>query len=179
TKLFDSNKRDLARLRKVADKINELEPRIKQMSESDIKEWITQIRKEIRADVEKHGVTSSQVDNLLTRHLPEVFAITREAAVRTIGLRNYDVQMIGAIALHEGRIAEQKTGEGKTLGAVPALVLNALTGEGSHLITVNDYLARHGAAWMGPIYRYLGVTVGVLQHDLRGQARKDVYDCDV
>ncbi|MCB1185574.1 preprotein translocase subunit SecA [bacterium] len=179
TKLFDSNKRDLARLRKVADKINELEPRVQQMSETDVKERIAAIRKEIRAEVEKHGATSTQVDTILSKHLPEVFAITREAAVRTLGLRNYDVQMIGAIALHEGRIAEQKTGEGKTLGAVPALVLNALTGEGSHLITVNDYLARHGAEWMGPIYRYLGVTVGVLQHDLRGQPRKDVYGCDV
>ncbi|MCB1218832.1 preprotein translocase subunit SecA [bacterium] len=178
-KLFDSNKRDLARLRKVAERINELEQSIKALSEEQIKARIAEIRKEIRDGVERHGVTSKQVDDLLMKHLPEVFAMTREASVRTLGLRNYDVQMIGAIALHEGRIAEQKTGEGKTLGAVPALVLNALTGEGSHLITVNDYLARHGAEWMGPIYRFLGVTVGVLQHDLRGQLRKDVYDCDV
>ncbi len=84
--------------------------------------------------------------------------MTREASVRTTGLRNFDVQMVASIALHEGRIAEQKTGEGKTLSAVPALVLNGLTGRGSHLITVNDYLARHGAEWMGPIYRLLGLS---------------------
>jgi preprotein translocase subunit SecA len=178
-KLFDSNKRDLARLQKVVNKINALEADVQKLSETDIKKRILEIRTEVQATVEKHDLKAKPVDDLLMRHLPEVFAIAREAAVRTIGLRCYDVQMISAIALHEGRIAEQKTGEGKTLGAVPALALNALTGSGSHLITVNDYLSKHGAEWMGPIYRYMGLTVGVLQHDLRGQARNDVYNCDV
>ena len=178
-KLFDSNKRDLARLQKVVNKINDLEPASQALSEEQIKQRVLEIRREVEAVVEKHGLNTKPVEDILSRHLPEMFAMCREASIRTLGLRNYDVQMVGAIALHEGRIAEQKTGEGKTLGAVPALALNALTGSGSHLITVNDYLSRHGAEWMGPIYRYLGLTVGVLQHDLRGQDRRDVYDCDV
>ncbi|HES58199.1 MAG TPA: preprotein translocase subunit SecA, partial [Firmicutes bacterium] len=153
--LFDSNKRDLARLRKVVAVINDLEPRIQGLDDAAIHARIAAIREEIQAEVERHGNPSPRVEEAMKRHLPEVFAMCREAAVRTIGLRNFDVQMIASIALHEGRIAEQKTGEGKTLSAVPALVLNALTGRGSHLVTVNDYLARHGAEWMGPIYRFL------------------------
>lgn len=177
--LFDTNKRDLARLSKVVTEINALEPRMKQLAEQQFPERIAEIRRELHAVVEKHGNPHQKVDDALRAHLPEVFAMTREAAIRTTGMRNFDVQMVAAIALHEGRIAEQKTGEGKTLSAVPALVLNGLTGRGSHLITVNDYLARHGAEWMGPIYRMLGLSVGILQHSTRGQDRVKVYRQDV
>jgi preprotein translocase subunit SecA len=177
--LFDPGKRDLARLRKVIDQINALEPKIKQLSESQFRERIGEMRTDVQAAVEKHGWPAKEAEAVLSRNLPEVFALTREAALRTVGLRHFDVQLIGAMVLQEGRIAEQKTGEGKTMTAVPALVLNSLTGRGAHLITANDYLARHGAEWMGPIYRYLGISVGVLQHDTRGEARRNVYRQDV
>jgi preprotein translocase subunit SecA len=178
-KLFDSSKRDLARIGKIVTQINNLEPQVKALSDTQMRERLAALRAEVRATVEKHGNPSKEVDAQLNRVQPEVFALTREASVRTIGLRHFDVQLIGGTVLHEGRIAEQKTGEGKTLTAVPALVLNSLTGRGSHLITVNDYLARHGAEWMGPIYRHLGVSVGVLQHDTRGDEKRRVYSQDV
>ena len=111
--------------------------------------------------------------------MPEAFALTRESAKRFLGLRHYDVQLIGAAALHYGRIAEMKTGEGKTLVATLALVLNALDGMGSHLVTTNDYLARTGAEWMGPVYRGLGLTVGVIEHGHDNATRRDMYRRDV
>jgi preprotein translocase subunit SecA len=178
-KLFDSNKRALARMRKVVAVINYLEPQMQQLDDASFHARIAAIRQEIMAEVERHGNPSPKVDDAMKRHLPEVFAMCREASVRTIGLRNFDVQMIASIALHEGRIAEQKTGEGKTLAAVAPLVLNALTGRGAHLVTVNDYLASHGAEWMGPIYRFLGVGVDVLTHGVRGDKRRKVYQTEV
>ncbi len=187
-KLFDSNERDIARLRKEVVAINNFEPRAQAMSEAQMRERIDAIRTEIREQADKLGYTvidkehviiNPKIEALLKQHMPEVFALCREASVRTLGLRNFDVQMIASIALHEGRISEQKTGEGKTLTAVPALVLNGLTGRGSHLITVNDYLSKHGAEWMGPIYRMLGVSVGVLQHSTPIRGRQDVYSQEV
>ncbi len=187
-KLFDSNKRDLARLEKMVKDINTLEPKAKALSQEQMRSRIDEIRQDIRSFIDKHGYTvpdgntfrlNPKVDEHLLKHLPEVFAMVREASVRTIGLRHYDVQLIAGIALHEGRIGEQKTGEGKTLTAVPPLILNGLTGRGAHLITVNDYLAKHGAEWMGPIYRYLGISLGVLQHETRIPQRKDVYSQEV
>ena len=178
-RIFDSNKRDLARLRKLAGGITDLEPQVQQLSDDQMRERIDEIRQEIQAVIAEHGNPHRKVDDALNHHLPEVFALCREAGVRTIGLRAFDVQLIAGIALHEGRIAEQKTGEGKTLSAVPALVLNSLTGRGAHLVTVNDYLASHGAEWMGPIYRSLGVSVGVLGHNVRGPQRYEVYRQDV
>lgn len=177
--LFDTNKRDLVRLGKIVTEINALEPQVQKLSSDRLRERTNEIRLELHAAVEKYGNPHAKVNEAMRRNLPEVFAICREASVRTTGLRNFDVQMIAAIALHEGRIAEQKTGEGKTLSAVPALVLNGLTGRGSHLITVNDYLARHGAEWMGPIYRLLGISVGILQHTTRGPERHKVYQQEV
>ena len=111
--------------------------------------------------------------------LPEAFATVREAAIRTLGQRHYDVQLIGGIALHRGEIAEMKTGEGKTLVATLAVYLNALEGKGVHVVTVNDYLARRDADWMGQIYRFLGMTVGVIVPNLTDQERRDAYDCDI
>ena len=109
--------------------------------------------------------------------LPEAFATVREAAIRTLGQRHYDVQLIGGIALHRGEIAEMKTGEGKTLVATLAVYLNALEGKGVHVVTVNDYLARRDADWMGQIYRFLGMTVGVIVPNLTDEQRRDAYDC--
>ncbi|MBN2082477.1 preprotein translocase subunit SecA [bacterium] len=177
--LFDSNKRDLARLRKTVAVINDLEPRVKDLSNAQMRERIDEIRREIQDTVAKNGNPHEKVEAAMKHHLPEVFALCRESSIRTTGMRNFDVQMIASIALHEGRIAEQKTGEGKTLAAVPALTLNSLTGRGSHLITVNDYLASHGAEWMGPIYRLLGISVGFLGHSVRGEKRHEVYKQDV
>ena len=111
--------------------------------------------------------------------LPEAFATVREAAIRTLGQRHYDVQLIGGIALHRGEIAEMKTGEGKTLVATLAVYLNALEGKGVHVVTVNDYLARRDADWMGQIYRFLGMTVGVIVPNLSDQERRDAYNADI
>ena len=111
--------------------------------------------------------------------LPEAFATVREAAIRTLGQRHYDVQLIGGIALHRGEIAEMKTGEGKTLVATLAVYLNALPGKGVHVVTVNDYLARRDADWMGQIYRFLGLTVGVIVPNLTDHERRDAYESDI
>ncbi len=113
--------------------------------------------------------------------LPEAFAVVREASVRVLGMRPFDVQVIGGMVLHEGKIAEMKTGEGKTLAATLPVYLNALTGEGVHVVTVNDYLARRDSEWMGGIYRFLGLSVGVIVHDLDKEGRRTAYGlgCDL
>ncbi len=111
--------------------------------------------------------------------LPEAFAVVREASKRKIGQRHYDVQLIGGIVLHQGKISEMKTGEGKTLTATLALYLNALSGKGATLVTVNDYLARRDSEWMSPIFNSLGLTVGCLQNHMGDQERKKQYECDI
>ena len=111
--------------------------------------------------------------------LPEAFAVVRETAKRELGQRHFDVQLIGGIVLHQGKIAEMKTGEGKTLTATLPLYLNALTGKGAHLVTVNDYLARRDAEWMAPIFNRLGLTVGILQNHMNDAERKEVYNADI
>ena len=111
--------------------------------------------------------------------LPEVFALVREASRRVLGMRHFDVQLLGGMVLHEGKIAEMKTGEGKTLVATLPVVLNALSGKGVHIVTVNDYLARRDAEWMGQIYRFLGLSVGVVVHGLTDEQRKEAYACDI
>ena len=111
--------------------------------------------------------------------LPEAFATVREASRRVLGMRHFDVQMIGGICLHEGKIAEMRTGEGKTLVATLAVYLNALTGNGVHMITVNDYLAKRDSEWMGRLYRSLGLTVGLIAHDMDFPSRKFAYNCDI
>src|SRR5258705_417824 len=115
----------------------------------------------------------------MTLRRSEAFATVREAAKRTIGQRHFDVQLMGGMVLHEGRIAEMKTGEGKTLVATLPVYLNALTGRGVHVVTVNDYLAKRDAAWMGAIYKFLGLNVGVIVHELDDEQRKRAYDADV
>ena len=116
-----------------------------------------------------------QLDSLL----PEAFALVREASKRTLGLRHFDVQILGGIALHEGQVAEMATGEGKTLVAILPAFLNALTGDGVHVVTTNDYLARRDAAWVGRVLRFLGLTVGVIQSDMTSAEKREAYRCDV
>ncbi len=166
-KLFDNNDREVKRLEnEVVARVNDLEPEIQKLD--DLAAAFAQLKR-------RHLEGEEPLEDLL----PEAFALTRESAVRNLGLRHYDVQLIGAAALHYGRIAEMKTGEGKTLVATLALALNALSGQGSHLVTPNDYLARTGAEWMGPVYRGLGVTVGVIEHDSLPEQRRDAYRRDI
>ncbi len=148
SKILDINQREIDRLSKIVAKINELESSVKKLKNKDFAK---------RTEEFKERVSKGES---LKELLPEAFALVREASFRAIGLRHYDVQLMAAIALFEGKVAEQKTGEGKTLSAVPALYLHALTGKGVHLVTVNDYLARRDAGWNGPIFHLLGLSVG-------------------
>jgi preprotein translocase subunit SecA len=158
-KIFGGNKQVVSKLQKVVDQINDLGPKYEALSDDQIKEQIQIWKTELKdKEYEKQ-------QEILNEILPDVFAITREAAKRSTGQRHYDVQVIGGITLHRGQIAEMKTGEGKTLTATLPLVLNALTGRGTHLVTVNDYLARWHASLMGPIYHALGLTVSSIQHE--------------
>jgi preprotein translocase subunit SecA len=187
-RLLDSNEKEVTRLQKIVSEISVLEPEMKKLKVADFAKKTAEFKERLAA--------GSTLDDLM----PQAFALVREAAFRTIGERHYDVQLVAALALHMGKVAEQKTGEGKTLSAIPALYLNALTGRGVHLVTVNDYLARRDAGWMGPIFHLLGVSVSAmiseqsflydpahndagavdwrLKH-LRPIARKDAYKVDV
>src|SRR5271157_2497840 len=147
--------------------INALEPEISALSDEALKARTEEFRKQL-AD----GKT---LDDILV----PAFATVREAAKRTLGQRHFDVQLIGGMVLHEGDIAEMKTGEGKTLVATLAVYLNALAGNGVHVVTVNDYLAHRDSDWMGRIYKFLGLTVGVIVHDLDDEERKTAYNCDI
>jgi preprotein translocase subunit SecA len=162
TRIFDSNEGELRRLKKVVEKINALEASTKALSDDALCQRTTEFRDRLAK-----GQTLDDI-------LPEAFASVREAAHRTIGQRHFDVQLMGAMALHKGHIAEMKTGEGKTLVASAALYLNALAGKGAHLVTTNDYLAKTGAGWMGPIYQHLGMSVAYIAHD-----KSAIYDPSV
>ncbi len=167
-KIFGTkNDRYLKSIRPLVDKVNSLEKDVSKLKDSEFPSKIAQYREE----VEK----GRPLDELL----PEVFALVREASKRTLGMRHFDVQVMGAIALHQGKIAEMKTGEGKTLVATMPLVLNALEGKGCHLVTVNDYLARRDAEWMGEIYRFLGLSVGVILSNMEDEDRKKAYAADI
>ncbi len=168
-KIFGSkNERYLRRLRPQAQRINALEPEMQQLEDAAFAARIAQYKK----DVQEGG---RSLDALL----PEVFALVREASRRVLGMRHYDVQLIGGMVLHKGKIAEMKTGEGKTLVATLAVVLNALSGKGVHVVTVNDYLASRDAAWMGKLYSFLGLTTGVIVHGLDDAERKAAYNADI
>jgi len=149
-KFLDSNEKEISQLRKIVDVINRHEPEMKKLKPGDFAKKTAEFKERLAA-----GTTPDEL-------LPEAFALVREASLRTIGQRHFDVQMIAATALHRGKVAEQKTGEGKTLSAIPALYLNALTGKGVHLVTVNDYLARRDAGWMGPIFHMLGMSTSAM-----------------
>ena len=147
-KIFDSNAREVRKLRKKVEEINALEPEVKKLSREEMLKKTQEFRERLRPLGEKKEMNQRAVEKALDEILPLAFALVREASVRTIGLRHYDVQMIGGIVLHQGRIAEMTTGEGKTLVATLPLYLNALLGKGAHLVTVNDYLAKRDAVWM-------------------------------
>ena len=151
----------------IVQQINDLEESIQALSDQELTAKTAALRNR-----NKEGAT---LDDLL----PEAFAIVREASVRTLGLRHFDVQLIGGIVLHRGMISEMKTGEGKTLMATLAVYLNALTGKGVHVVTVNDYLARRDADWMKPIFTALDMTVGVAVPEMTPSAKRAAYACDV
>jgi preprotein translocase subunit SecA len=177
------HERDVKRIQPSVEAINELEPEMQKLSDEQIGARTLELKSEVQARLE--GVERDDPD--FKRKLQEAvepalvpaFALAREAGRRTIGMRHFDVQLIGAIVLHHGKIAEMKTGEGKTLVATLAAYLNSLTGKGVHIVTVNDYLARRDAEWMGPIYSMLGLTVGVIVHDLDDAQRKAAYGADI
>ncbi|RUM36085.1 MAG: preprotein translocase subunit SecA, partial [Desulfobulbus sp.] len=168
TKVFGSkNDREIKALRKIVAQINELEPSIEPLSDEELQGKTGEFRERIAG--------GESLDDLL----PEAFAVCREAAKRVLGERHYDVQLIGAIALHRGMIAEMKTGEGKTLTSTAAVYLNALSGKGVHVVTVNDYLASRDVEWMGQVYRFLGLTTGSIVHDMDDESRREAYAADV
>ena len=207
----DAQKKTLKRMWKKAQEINKLEPKYEAMSDEELAEQTEEFKRKIdkalrvaRAEqgINKTGKKRPPVSDvkILNELLPEVFAVAREAAKRVAGLRPYDVQLIGGMVLHEGAVAEMKTGEGKTLVAMLPAYLNGLTGRGVHVVTVNDYLAQRDAGWNGPIYDFLGMSVGVIinnasyvydseyeneEHDderfrhLKPATRKEAYAADI
>ena len=162
-----SNDRYVAKLGKIVDAINSFEPTISALTDEELANQTVVFRKRLDE--------GTKLDDLL----PEAFATVREAAKRTLGQRHYDVQMIGGIALHRGEIAEMRTGEGKTLVATLAVYLNALPGKGVHVVTVNDYLAKRDAEWMGQVYKFLGLSVGIIVPNLIDHLRRDAYEADI
>ncbi|MBW2199944.1 MAG: preprotein translocase subunit SecA [Deltaproteobacteria bacterium] len=168
TKVFGSkNERELKKLQPIVEKINTFEPELQAMSDGQLKARTSQFKERL-----EKGESMEDV-------LPETFATVREASVRTLNMRHFDVQLVGGIVLHQGKIAEMKTGEGKTLAATLPAYLNALTGRGVHIITVNDYLARRDTEWMGQIYNFLGLSVGTILHGLDDNEHKAAYRSDI
>ena len=197
------NKRELQRVNPIVNKINSLESEISKLSDEELRQKTDKFKKYINSEREKrrHEIEelekrieeasfAQEKDRLKIRLktlknkifediLPEAFAVVREVAHRMLNMRHFDVQLIGGIVIHEGKIAEMATGEGKTLVATLPAYLNALTGEGVHIVTVNDYLAKRDREWMGPVYEFLGLSVGVIQHDMPPEERKKAYSCDI
>ena len=193
-KLFDTNDKQVRKLRPIVDQVNKLEEQTKNLTDKGVREKTDYFRSELKK------LSEDDQEKYLNEILPETYALVREAALRTLKQRHFDVQLMAGIVLHQGKIAEQKTGEGKTLTATLPLYLNSLTGKGVSLVTPNDYLARHGAGWMGPVYDYLGATVGVIMQErafvfdpayngtefedayavhLKEVPRQEAYKCDV
>ncbi|MBA3885414.1 MAG: preprotein translocase subunit SecA [Acidobacteria bacterium] len=162
-----ANDRELKRLRPLVAAINAHEPATEALSDDQLREQTAEFKQRV--------ANGESIDDLL----PEAFAVVREAGRRALNMRHFDVQLIGGVVLHRGKIAEMKTGEGKTLVATLPAYLNALEGKGVHVVTVNDYLARRDSEWMGRIYRFLGMSVGVIQHELNDQERQAGYACDI
>src|SRR3989441_1053692 len=184
TKVFgSSNQRYLKSIQPIVDQINELEPAIKKLSDEQLRARTAEFKEQLQravADVTDMDERKRREREALDEILPEAFAIVREASVRTTGMRHFDVQLIGGIVLHQGKIAEMRTGEGKTLVATLPAYLNALTGRGGvHVITVNDYLASRDAEWMGQIHRFLGLEVGCIQNDMDDFERQSAYAADI
>ena len=164
---LDDNAREIKKLQRTVDEINKLEREISALSEAELKGKTAEFRERL-----DRGQTLDEI-------LPEAFAVVREASRRVLGMRHFDVQLMGGIVLHQGRIAEMKTGEGKPLVATLPVYLNALTGKGVHVVTVNDYLARRDSEWMGQIYKYLGLSVGLIVHGLDWAERRQAYAADI
>jgi len=197
------SKRELAKMKPLVDKINGLEKGISALSDEELGRKTEEFKKQIASSAEKVRPELEEIEKkidesgfpqekdklrykrrllinrMFEETLPEAFAVVRETARRTIRMRHFDVQLLGGLVMHEGRIAEMATGEGKTLVATLPAYLNALTGEGVHVVTVNDYLARRDRDWMGPVYEFLGLSVGVIQHDMPPEERKKAYNCDI
>ncbi len=161
------NERDLKKMLPLIERINSYEPKMIALSDAELRAKLEEFRK-------RHS-DGETLDELL----PEAFAVVREAGKRTLQMRHFDVQLMGGIVLHQGKIAEMRTGEGKTLVATLPVYLNSITGKGVHLVTVNDYLAKRDSEWMSPVYKFLGLTVGVVQHDLDNPERQAAYRCDI
>ena len=220
SRFVDSNDRELHRIEPLVERINDLEPEMQARSDEELRAFVDEIRDEIREAGESEEPSEDELshpererrreiakervkrehDHLqsaMDQALPDVFAAAREAMQRTLGMRHFDVQLMGGIVLHQGRVAEMRTGEGKTLVPTLAAALNALTGRGVHVVTVNDYLARRDAQWMGPVYKFLGLSVGIITHDtsyifepgyptnderllnLRPCTRREAYNADI
>src|SRR5438093_7222636 len=194
TTIFGSkHEREVNRMLPRVEQISSLEPEVSKLSDDELRGKTTEFRERLRPVVEVLDATKKEVprdDNAvkgaqtdlqeaLDDLLPEAFAVCREAAKRTLNMRHFDVQLMGGIVLHNGKISEMKTGEGKTLVATLAVYLNAVSGRGVHVVTVNDYLARRDSEWMGRLYKFLGLTVGVIQHGLDDDERRESYGSDI
>jgi preprotein translocase subunit SecA len=172
--LGDPNARKLKKYQPIVAEINLLEEEIQVLSDEQLKGKTTEFKRRL-----EQANNKEEENEILGEILPEAFAVVRESGKRVLGLRHFDVQMLGGMVLHGGQIAEMKTGEGKTLVSTLPAYLNALTGKGVHVITVNDYLARRDAEWMGQVHRFLGLSVGLIQSGMSPQERKKNYACDV
>jgi preprotein translocase subunit SecA len=191
TKVFGSaNDRLIKKLWPIVAEINEFEAKMKALSDDELRAYTEKFREHVNKSLEGAELAGSTpeeektalrnaIDSALDEILPEAFAVVREASRRATGMRHFDVQLIGGMVLHRGMIAEMKTGEGKTLVATLPAYLNAVAGRGVHIVTVNDYLAKRDTEWMGKIYRFLGLTVGCIQHDLNDEERKAAYGSDI
>ncbi|MEE0884097.1 MAG: preprotein translocase subunit SecA, partial [Faecalimonas sp.] len=167
-KIFGTHsENELKRIYPIADRIEAMEVDMQKLSDDELKNKTNEFKERLA-----NGETLDDI-------LPEAYAVVREAATRVLGMRHYRVQLIGGIILHQGRIAEMRTGEGKTLVSTLPAYLNALTGEGVHVVTVNDYLAKRDADWMGEVHRFLGLTVGVVLNDMDKDERRAAYECDI
>ncbi len=176
-KIFGTkNEREIKKLMPYAEKVHELESKYEKYSQEQLKEftlkWLSHFK-------EKNYDSKDKIEKVLEDILPDAFAVVREASKRTLKMRHFDVQIVGGVVLHQGKIAEMKTGEGKTLVSTLAAYLNALVGKGVHIVTVNDYLAKRDSEWMGQIYNYLGMDVGVIIHDLDDDERKKAYNAHI
>ena len=170
-----NSRKELKKIQPLVDKVFELEEKYQKFSDDELRAETTRFQEMFKEE----GMTNEKKDQILDQILPEAFAVCREASWRVLGMKHFRVQIIGGIILHRGRISEMKTGEGKTLVATLPAYLNALAGDGVHVVTVNEYLAKRDAEWMGKIYRFLGLTVGILQHDCTNEQRKVAYNADI
>ncbi|MGA7953780.1 MAG: preprotein translocase subunit SecA [Gloeobacterales cyanobacterium] len=184
--LGDPQKRKVKQYQPMLDRMNSLESEIKRLSDDELKGKTAQFKERVSQAIAGQNLAELEIqdrrkilDAALEPILPEAFAVVREAAQRVLGMRHYDVQMLGGIVLHQGQIAEMKTGEGKTLVSTLPAYLNGLTGQGVHIVTVNDYLARRDSEWMGQVHRFLGLQVGLIQNEMSPQERQRNYGCDI